>query len=165
MARWIDAVRWGGRSRSSAVSAVVISLAVVACAGLTPTVDLPAPAPSGPPSAIASVDGGDPVAAQLGTYTWGTTGSDSPWLRGAPIAVGPGEAMSIVFDPPIAAGSWTARYVPHARGGPDGAVALGEGGAPVGFPVPPPGIWTVELSVIFVDGQGSASYAWSVTVE
>ncbi len=104
----------------------------------------------GPPTALAAVEGGDPVAGQLGTYTWGATGSDSPWLPGAPIRVGTGE---IADDQPRADRSawrrWTARSVPLGQDGPDGAIALGQGPPPVRFiELPPPGAWTVELSIV-----------------
>jgi hypothetical protein len=165
---------------SLAVSACLLALGLSACtgpAGTSEPVTTSAPVttvgptatpttnPTGPPAAIASVEGGDPVPAQLGTYTWAATGSDSPWLPGAPITVGAGEVLSIVFDPPVGIESWAARYVPSGQDGPDGAVGLGQGPPPTSFDVPPPGTWTVELAVVFADGQGSASYAWSVAVE
>ena len=37
-----------------------------------------------PPAATLAVEGGDPVAGQLGSFTWNGGGSDSPWLPGAP---------------------------------------------------------------------------------
>jgi hypothetical protein len=166
---------WVVQAGSLTISAVLLASGLLACAGpaATPTTTAtpvptatPAdPITTGPPAAIASVEGGDPVPAQLGTYTWAATGSDSPWLPGAPISVGAGEILSIVFDPPIGIESWAARYVPSGQDGPDGAVALGQGPPPVTFDVPPSGAWTVELAVVFADGQGSASYAWSVAVE
>ena len=48
-----------------------------------------------PPAASLAVEGGDPVTGQLGTFTWGDGGSDSPWLPGAPIAVGTGEQLTV----------------------------------------------------------------------
>ena len=48
-----------------------------------------------PPAAALAVEGGDPVTGQLGTFTWGDGGSDSPWLPGAPIAVGTGEQLTV----------------------------------------------------------------------
>ena len=35
-----------------------------------------------PPAATLAAEGGDPVAGQLGSYTWAGGGSDSPWLPG-----------------------------------------------------------------------------------
>lgn len=171
--------RLAGPARRLAATTFLLGLGLLACAGTATTepapTSEPAPAselvrtpeltPVGPPAAIASVEGGEPVTAQLGTYTWAATGSDSPWLRGAPIRVGAGEVLSVVFDPPIEVESWAARYVPRDQDGPDGAIALGQGPPPSSFAVPPPGTWTVELAVVFTDGQGSVSYAWSVAVE
>ena len=65
-----------------------------------------------PPEAALAAEGGDPVPGQLGSYTWDGTGSESPWLPGAPIAVGAGESLSVTLVPPTASGTWRARYVP-----------------------------------------------------
>jgi len=118
----------------------------------------------GPPMASLAVDGGDPVAGQLGTYVWKDGGSDSPWLPGARIAVGAGEFLAMTLDPDIAIDSWRSRYVPASADGPAGATALGEGRAPAAFKTPPPGSWTVEVRVVFGDGRGDASYFWRVEV-
>src|SRR5688500_217654 len=62
----------------------------------------PAPSAAGrdaPPDAFLAVEGGDPVVGQLGTYVWLDTGSDSPWLPGAPLAVGAGEPLTLGLDP------------------------------------------------------------------
>jgi len=118
----------------------------------------------GPPVALASVEGGDPVQGQLGTYTWAGNGSDAPWLQGAPISVGRGEVLGVAFDPLVDVSSWSARFVPLGRDGPAGGHPLGQGRAPIRVGVPPPGAWTVLLSVDFADGLGTASYAWAVTV-
>jgi hypothetical protein len=123
-----------------------------------------APAPNGdrPPDAHLAAEGGDPVAGQLGSYTWADDGSDSPWLRGAPVTVGTGEPLSITLDPPVGVASWRARSVPSTADGPDGAVVLGEGvGAPA-FAAPGAGAWTIEVHVTFADGAGDASYYWMV---
>ena len=44
------------------------------------------PGRDSPPEALLAAEGGDPVAGQLGTYVWFESGSDSPWLPGAPLA-------------------------------------------------------------------------------
>src|SRR5215203_5583816 len=67
----------------------------------TTAVSTRAPSIDGPPVALASVEGGDSVAAQLGTYTWAGTGSDAPWLQGAPMSVGPGEVLTVALDPVV----------------------------------------------------------------
>lgn len=164
-----------GRLRTAA-ACTVVALAMSACAGSEPSASVAsAPPPGatasaqppgvdGPPTAWISVDGGDPVAGQLGSYTWGLAGSDAPWLRGAPITVGAGEAFRVVMDPVVGIAEWRARFVPYANDGPDGAVPLAAGVGEVAFAVPPTGEWTVELTVVFADRQGEARYAWAVRV-
>lgn len=119
---------------------------------------------SEPPTAWLGVEGGDPVAAALGTYTWNDAGSDAPWLRGSPIRVGANEALVIGFDPPVPIAEWATRYVPADAVGPAGAVSLGSGESGPAFPLPPPGSWTLELAVTFADGVGDARYYWQVDV-
>jgi hypothetical protein len=121
---------------------------------------------SGPPKATLSVEGGDAVTGQLGTYTWGGAGSDSPWLRGAPLKAGPGEPLTMTLSDGVAAGQWTARRLPAGSEGAPGAISLGTGpGAPVTFPSPRKGTWSVQVTVEFGGGQGSASYYWRLDVK
>jgi hypothetical protein len=118
----------------------------------------------GPPEAVLAAEGGDPVTAQLGTYTWGDAGSDSAWLSGAPIAVGAGEPLSVAVEPAVAIESWRARSVPSTADGPDGASLVGEGDGNPAFAAPGAGSWTVEVRVVFADGAGDASYFWRLDV-
>jgi hypothetical protein len=118
----------------------------------------------GPPAAQLLAEGGDPVTGQLGTYTWGDGGSDSPWLPGAPIAVGAGEPLSMTFQPTIAVASWRARSLPSSADGPDGARLLAEGAGHPAFAAPAAGSWTVEVHVAFDGGEGDASYFWRLEV-
>jgi hypothetical protein len=140
-------------------------------AAATPTASTPTEAPTRtapagePPIAWLSVEGGDPVAGQLGTFIWGDGGSDSPWLPGAPIAVGAGEPATLTLDPAVPISSWRARYVPSTADGPDGALTIGNGIEPPAFLAPPAGTWTVEVHVVFADGLGDASYAWQLTID
>jgi hypothetical protein len=124
----------------------------------------PAPAGDRPPDARLAAEGGDPVTGQLGSYTWADSGSDSPWLPGAPVTVGVGEPLSITLDPPVGVASWRARSVPASADGPEGATLLGEGSGPALFSSPAPGTWTVEVHVVFADDAGDASYFWMVAV-
>jgi hypothetical protein len=118
-----------------------------------------------PPDALLGAEGGDPVEGQLGTYVWLDTGSDAPWLPGAPLTVGAGEPLTLRLDPDGDIGAWAARYVAAGAAGPDGAIALGEGsGLPV-FEAPRAGTWTVEVFVEFAAGAGDASYFWRLRVE
>lgn len=118
----------------------------------------------GPPDARVQAEGGDPVIGQLGTYTWGDGGSDSPWLPGAAISVGAGEPLSVRFDPPVEVASWRARFVPSSADGPAGATSLGDGVGEPSFAAPFAGSWTVEVNVTFAAERGAASYFWRLDV-
>ncbi len=132
-----------------------------------PPTDGPSTVPGrdSPPEAFLAAEGGDPVAGQLGTYVWLETGSDSPWLPGAPLAVGAGEPLTLSLMPEGEIRAWSARHVPAAAGGPEGATSLGEGIGSPRFTAPGPGAWTVEVFVEFAAGAGDASYFWRVRVE
>jgi hypothetical protein len=123
------------------------------------------PTASGPPLARLAAEGGDPTAGQLGTYTWGDGGSDSPWLPGARIAVGSGEPLTVTFATTPRVGSWRARAVPSTSDGPAGAIVLGQGSGTPRFEAPEPGTWTVEVRVVFAKGAGTASYFWQLAVD
>ena len=143
----------------------------IATVMLSPTPAAPSgPPPSlagrdAPPDAVLAADGGDPVTGQLGTYVWFDTGSDAPWLRGAPLRVGAGEPLTLrlVPDGPIA--RWEARYVPAAGQGPAGTVALGQGAGSIAFEAPGAGQWTVEIVIEFGGAAGEAHYFWRLEVE
>ena len=81
------------------------------------------PGRDAPPDALLAAEGGDPVAGELGTYVWLDSGSDSPWLPGAPHSVGAGEPLTITLVPDGEIRAWTARYVPAAVAGPEGATS------------------------------------------
>lgn len=119
----------------------------------------------GPPDARLAAEGGDPVTGQLGTYTWSDSGSDSPWLPGAPIDVGAGEPLTVTLGGSAAVASWTAIHVPASADGPAGGVELGSGSGTPTFAAPGPGSWTVDLEVVFADDLGTAHYAWRLDVE
>ncbi len=130
----------------------------------------PGPSPSvagrdAPPDAVLSAEGGDPVTGQLGTYIWHDSGSDSPWLPGAPITVGAGEPLTLKVIPDGDISTWRARYVLADAAGPGGAKTLGEGADDPAFDAPGAGDWTVEVAVEFAGGVGTASYFWRLKVE
>lgn len=120
--------------------------------------------PSQPPNASLGVDGGDAVTGQLGSFTWNGGGSDSPWLPGAPIAVGQGERFGVALDRAVAVTGWSARRVVGGTADGSGAVGLGDGTGPVSFPAPPAGTWSVQVVVRFAGDLGSATYYWLVAV-
>ena len=140
--------------------------APAATVGSPPPVHSVSPAVPGetPPDASLAAEGGDPVTAQLGTFDWRETGSDSPWLPGAPIGIGAGEPLTVSLEPAVAIESWRARLVPATADGPAGAVVLGQGSGPLVFGAPAPGEWTVEVAVVFADALGKASYFWRLEV-
>ena len=117
-----------------------------------------------PPAVSLAVEGGDPVAGQLGTFTWGDGGSDSPWLPGAPISVGTGERLTVLIADSVGVATWSAKRVPAGSTGGSGAIGLGTGGPPIAFDAPPAGSWSVQVIVDFADGLGSGTYYWLVTV-
>ena len=117
-----------------------------------------------PPVASLAAEGGDPVTGQLGTFTWGDGGSDSPWLPGSPIAVGTGERLTVSIAGPVAVATWSAKQVPGGAVGGSGATGLGTGGPPIAFDAPETGSWSVQVTVDFDGGLGSATYYWLLTV-
>jgi hypothetical protein len=116
-----------------------------------------------PPQAALTAEGGDPVVGQLGTYTWGDAGSDSPWLPGEPITVGAGEPLQVAFDPSLEPATWTALLAPPGAQGPDEAEPLADGSGLPTFPAPPAGRYTLALQIT-VEGEGTAHYAWLLDV-
>jgi hypothetical protein len=134
----------------------------------TPTVGPATPDPSAvtdtPPVATLAVDGGDPVAGQLGSYTWNGGGSDSPWLPGTAITIGAGERITASLDPAVAVSAWSVRRAPSGSTDGTGAVGLGDGAGPIAFDPPATGHWSLQLTVGFADELGSAVYYWDVTV-
>jgi hypothetical protein len=101
---------------------------------------------------------------QLGTFTWGDGGSDSPWLPGSAVAVGAGERLTVAIGDGVGVATWSAKRVPAEATGGSGAVGLGTGGPPIAFDAPGLGSWSVQVTVDFDDGLGSATYYWLVTV-
>lgn len=118
-----------------------------------------------PPAASLAVDGGDPVVAQLGTFTWKNGGSDSPWLDGSPIHVGAGEQLFMTLAEPLALDQWTvSRVNPGNRDG-IGAVPIADQmGGLVTFTAPPIGSWSVQVRVRFAGNLGTALYYWLMEV-
>jgi hypothetical protein len=116
-----------------------------------------------PPQAALAAEGGDPVVGQLGTYTWGDAGSDSPWLPGEPITVGAGEPLLVALDPSLEPTTWTALLAPPDAAGPDEAESFRDGSGLPAFSAPPAGRYTLALEIT-VEGQGTAHYAWLLDV-
>lgn len=134
----------------------------------TATAALPDPTrrPGEPPPAALAAEGGDPVIGQLGSFMWGGAGSDSPWLPGATIHVGTGERLTMALADGVTTTAWSARRTRADHiASPEPLPMAEAAGGPVSFLVPPPGLWSVEVTVRFSGDQGgSASYYWLVTV-
>lgn len=136
-----------------------------ATAGVGATPSVPPTAPSTqPPDAALAAEGGDPVIGQLGSFTWGASGSDSPWLPGARLAVGVGERLTVSIAGHVGVVAWSARRVKAGSSDGAGAVGLGSGTATVAFTAPGPGAWSVQLTVDYGAGLGTATYYWKLTV-
>lgn len=170
-------------SRRTVVAVVATTIIVVGCGpAITPPSPTPpsatssAPSPTAtpppsiagrdaPPDAVLAAEGGDAVTGQLGTYVWFGTGSDSPWLTGAPLTVGSGEPLSLKVVPEGRIATWEVRDVPAAAGGPEEARTIAKGTGVPAFEAPGPGLWTVEVTLDFDGGAGRAAYFWHLKVE
>jgi len=128
----------------------------------SPIVEPPMPEP---PAASIAVEGGDPVVAQLGTFTWKNGGSDAPWLDGSATHIGAGERLFMTLAEPIALNEWSvSRVSPGNRDG-IGAVPIADGqGGVVTFQAPPIGSWSVQVRVGFAGNLGTALYYWLIDV-
>ncbi len=115
-----------------------------------------------PPAATLAAEGGDPVVGQLGSYTWGDGGSDSPWLPGAPITVGLGEPLSVALAGDAAVATWRVQARSSTD---DGAVfAVADGDGDIAFSAPDVGTWSVAVTVSFRASSNTATYYWEVQV-
>jgi hypothetical protein len=136
----------------------------------TPTPPTPSPSPSlagrdAPPDAVLAAEGGDPVTGQLGTYVWFGTGSDAPWLTGAPLTVGGGEPLYLRVVPEGRIAAWEVRDLPAGAVGPEEARTIAKGTGAPAFEAPGSGTWTVEVTLEFAGGAGRAAYFWRLKVE
>jgi hypothetical protein len=129
------------------------------------TSDPPAASLGEPPAATMAAEGGDAVAGSLGSFLWGDGGSDSPWLPGAPVAIGAGESLTVTLPGDIPVTDWVTRRIAAGSLDGSGAVSLGSGhAAPIMFAAPAPGAWSVQVAVTFGDDLGAATYYWAATV-
>jgi hypothetical protein len=154
----------GGSSTSSATPASSPSLATPSAGASADGATAASPtARVLPPDASLAAEGGDPVVGQLGSFTWGDGGSDSPWLPGAPIRVGAGEPLTVTLDDGTAIAGWTAVRTPAKATSGAGAVAAGDGSGAIGLAITVTGRWTLAVTVEFATG-GSATWYWQLEV-
>jgi hypothetical protein len=128
-----------------------------------------APSPPGPavepPKAFLGAEGDPGVAGDLGTYTFGGTGDDSPWLPGEPMVVPAGVPLAIRFDPPVEIGDWIVRITEAADFEGRNAAPYRAGSGPVTFVSPSAGAWSIAVSATFANGVGDATFYWRLSVE
>jgi len=131
---------------------------------IAPSTASPAQA-EGPPGATLSVEGGDPLAGQLGSYTWAGGGSDSPWLQGSAVRAGAGEPLTVRLDRATVVADWAATRVVAGTTDGSGGVSLASAeGEPIRFIGPAAGHWSVQVQVRFDGGSDSATYYWLLEV-
>jgi hypothetical protein len=126
-------------------------------------------APDEVPGAELSVDGGEPIPGELGTYVYGERGSDAPWLPATaldPVAAAPGAALEVKLSGGLGLAGGRAIFA---------AAADTEGTQPRGLEAtsdgqrlrlvgPPAGSWVLSVEVDYPDGLGSGAYFWRLEV-
>jgi hypothetical protein len=176
--------RSASRRAAIAVIAMIVAVVTLGCGptATPPTATPPSPSSSAPPStptppspsvagrdappdALLAAEGGDAVTGQLGTYVWFGTGSDAPWLTGAPLTVGSGEPLHLTVVPEGGIAAWEVRDLPAGAGGPEEARTIAKGTGEPAFDAPGSGTWTVEIALEFAGEAGRASYFWRLKVE
>ena len=118
-----------------------------------------------PPAAVLSVGTQAGVVGSLGSYVFGGTGSDSPWLPGEPVTVDAGAAVRIRFDPETAVETWSVRITEAADSTGRNAAPFRAGEGPVRFDAPSNGAWTIALEARFGNRVGDAVYYWRMSIE
>jgi hypothetical protein len=122
-----------------------------------------APGDEPPQAGLVRVDG-EPVIGQLGTFLWRDGGSDSPWLPGTPATIDAAVRLEFGLSAAVPVASWRARLGRAGVDDPSSARPIGEGTGAIGVAGPPPGRWTLELTVVFGEGLGDARYYWLLDV-
>jgi hypothetical protein len=124
----------------------------------------PGPIPATPPVATLRGLGGDPATGELGSYTWGSGGSDAPWIVGKMLGTSPGGASLDVSLGGATPDSWTAAWAEvsgASAGSPSGGVS-GSGQVAVRAPAKT-GDWSLRVTVTFGPGY-NATYFWHLTI-
>ena len=153
------AVPSGPAPASPSVPPTVSPAIPTAPAGTPPTAEGDEP----PQAGLIRADG-EPVIGQLGTFLWRDGGSDSPWLPGTPATVDAAVPLEFGLSAAVPVASWHARLGRAGIDDPSSARPIGEGSSAIVVSGPPPGRWTVELTIFFGDGLGEARYYWLLDV-
>ena len=138
----------------------------VAPADPTPPAD-GGPGTAAPPVVTLTVPGLGDIAGELGSYTWGGSGSDSPWIaaKTGPRVLADTELAIAVAD--ITADHWTAAWAPvsDGRAGNPVSSATGEDGAPIRVTAPSvQGPWSLRIEAWF-GNQWHAAWYWRLEVQ
>jgi hypothetical protein len=127
----------------------------------------PTPIPDAqPPDALLAGVAADPVAGDLGTFTWAGLTSDSPWVVGrAGGSADAGATLVVEFRPDVGEATWDATWARVAGGQ---AQQPGDVSDPATGPVrvtlpAEPGTWSLQLFARFGPGRDAAWY-WRVEV-
>jgi hypothetical protein len=155
----------GPSAASPAPSAAVDPATPAATGSAAPAAT--AGARDGPPTAYLRVAvPGDPgIPGAEGSYTWNGRGSDAPWIVQPEHDAGGAGPWTVVLDPPLPVGEWTARWAPVRNGvaGDPRAGAKGTGPVIVLEAPRPHGRWSLQLEASFGGGQRAAWY-WTIDV-
>jgi hypothetical protein len=164
--------------RATVLAALLVTLA--ACGSVlpaTPRADPtspPASAPAAPtpipdaqpPDALLAGVAADPVAGDLGTFTWAGITSDSPWIVGRAGGSAPtGATLAVEFRPDAGEATWVASWARVTGGEARQPRDVSEPvTGPATFTVPSqPGTWSLQLFARFGGGRDAAWY-WRVEV-
>ena len=127
----------------------------------------PTPIPDAqPPDALLAGIAADPVAGDLGTFTWAGLTSDSPWIVGrAGGSATAGATLAVELRPDVGEPTWVASWARVAGGE---AQQPGDVSDPVTGPVTfaapvEPGTWSLQLFARFGVGRDAAWY-WRVEI-
>jgi hypothetical protein len=171
LAAGLAACSAGGRSTPAATVAAPASAAAESTPSLhsTPRSTPPRPGATevpGPPVATLVGARPEPVAGELGTFTWDGLGSDAPWIvppHAVPVTAG--AALAVTTDPTIVPARWTARWARVVDGSAGDPVTVTAGtGATLTVAAPhAAGAWGLQVEITFAEGRSGAWY-WSITV-
>ena len=124
----------------------------------------PGPIPSEPPvAALRGLDGAD-ATGQLGSYTWGSGGSDAPWIVGEVLGTAAGGALLDVSLGDATPAGWTAAWA-DVSGGMAGSPSGGTSGSSHVRVTAPAraGDWSLRVTATFGPGY-NATYFWHLTI-
>lgn len=141
-------------------------------ASVAPEVTEPVPGISLPPLALLSVDGGEPMTGELGTYVYEGSGSDAPWLPAASlesVQVPSGATLELTLEDASAFVSWSAQVAAaeDVRGESKTGLGQSEGSTRMesaAFASPETGQWVLAARVFYPDDRGDAVFFWLLDV-